>query len=157
MKKWLYLLLTIVFAILEFSMFPLWDIKPPALALLLTVLAGLRVSPKFGLITGIIGGLVSDFAFGFAIPQMAITLGSIGLLTGLISIQLFDVGLVTYVLASIIATFTSIIMATFFSVAFNFKGWQLVFSLENIGKTILINLVFSVIVYFLLRRHMPED
>ncbi len=157
MKKWLYLLLTFFLAIVEIAFIPLITVKVPALVLLATILSGLKVSSRFGLLTGIVGGLAIDLFSGFAMPQMAICYGFIGLLAGLIAIQMFDLGLITYLLATLVATVLSALMATFFSLAFNYKGWHFSLNLTELGQSIAVNLLLSVLFYFLLSKAMPKE
>ena len=157
MKRWLYILITVVAAIMEISFFPLFDNNVPSLVLLFVVLAGLRVNPYFSLLTGVLGGFALDISLGFAIPQMAITYGLIGYLSGIISGQIFDLGLLTYLLTTFVATILSALVAAFFSVAFNHEGWHLALNLYQLGKTITINLIFSVLIYLIFNEHMPND
>ncbi len=157
MRKWHYLLLTFFLAAVEIAFLPLITVRVPALVLLATVLSGLKVSSRFGFLTGIVGGLALDLFSGFAIPQMTICYGIIGLLAGLISVQMFDLGFVTYLLATLVATVFTNLLATFFSLAFNYLGWHFSLNLTELGQSIAVNLVIGLLFYFLFLQVMPKE
>lgn len=157
MKKWLYLLLTLFLAAVEIAFLPLITVRVPALVLLATVLSGLKVNSRFGLLTGIVGGLALDLFTGFAIPQMAICYGLIGLLAGLIAVQMFDLGCITYLLATLVATVLANLLATFFSLAFNYPGWHFSLNLTELGQSIAVNMVTGILFYYLFLKVMPKE
>jgi rod shape-determining protein MreD len=157
MKKWLYLVLTLLMALLEISLFPALNIKAPALVLLLAILAGLRDGPHLGLLVGVVGGLALDISLGFSIPQMAIIYGLSGFIAGYISGQIFDMGGITYILVTAIATVFSTLLAAFFSLAFGYLGWRIVLNLPQIGRSLLMNSLFAILIYLSLDRFMPIE
>ncbi|MDD2430507.1 MAG: hypothetical protein PHD88_00435 [Firmicutes bacterium] len=157
MKKWHYLVLTLILSILEISFFPVISSNIPALGLLLAVLAALNISPNFGMITGILAGAIIDISLGFGLTQMALTYGLIAVGIGFLANHIIDLGLFTYLIATFVATLVSIFSATFFSLAFSYDGWQLALDLEIIGLKILVNLVSAIIIYILLRKKLSPE
>lgn len=155
MKRWHYLVVTAVVSILEISFLPFLSQRVPTLGLLFAVLVALKVNPSFGMITGVLAGAIIDISFGFGIPQMALTYGVISYAIGLLSKHLIDLGAFTYLLTTLVATVVSILLATFFSLAFSYSGWQLVLDLKSIGLTMVANLVAALLIYILIREKLP--
>ncbi|HOA91065.1 MAG: hypothetical protein ACOX29_03955 [Bacillota bacterium] len=156
MRRWPYLIAAVVLSILEISFFPFLKGIVPAFSLLLAVLLALKADLRLGTACGILAGFVIDFTFGFGVPQMAITYGLIAYLIGRLAGHIVDLGLLTYLVAALVATVSASLMAAFFSLAFGYSGWQLVINWKNIGGTLLFNALAAVLVYLFARKRLPS-